>query len=200
MSNITTDGDISIVVNDGGNSIGIIFIDGSASTTYMRKAVVFQQAVTYQSTTAFGGTVTLGANGVQLKHDLSDHTYSGTIITGVYGDTLAFGDSIYLASADGRWEKTDADAIATSGDVMLGIAVESGNDGDSKLVFLQGTIRDDSWSITSNGDQVFLSTTTGAFTQTAPSASGDVVRVAGHLTQTNNIMYFNPSPDYVSIA
>ena len=68
---------------------------------------------------------------------------------------------------------------------------------------LQGTIR-----VASNlsggaaGDKVYLSTTAGAFTLTAPSGTtGYIVRVVGHLVNpANSIIYFNPSNDWVELS
>ena len=58
------------------------------------------------------------------------------------GATVAFGDLVYLATTDQRWELTDADAEATAGDVMLGIGITGGNDGDTGLILLEGFIRE----------------------------------------------------------
>ena len=78
---------------------------------------------------------------IQLEELLSaDAKYSGIACTGVYGATLAYGQLIYLNNDDGRWELADADAAATCSS-QLGIALEAGNDGDTKKVFLIGYIR-----------------------------------------------------------
>jgi len=66
---------------------------------------------------------------IRLDPALSaDGTYSGTTITGTAGATLAFGDVIYLAVADSRWELADADAAATAGPVALAMVVVAGTD------------------------------------------------------------------------
>ena len=50
-------------------------------------------------------------------------------------------------------------------------------------------------------DTLFLSTTAGAATSTAPSGSGDIVRVIGYcLDSTNGQVYFNPDGAFVEVT
>src|SRR6185436_16660392 len=71
----------------------------------------------------------------------ADGKYTGTTIAGTAGTTLAFGDLIYLAAADSRWELADADAASTAGDVVLGICVlAAAADGDATNVLLYGKV------------------------------------------------------------
>lgn len=49
------------------------------------------------------------------------------------------------------------------------------------------------------GDVVYLSTSNGRLTTTAPSADGNVVRVMGHKLGTN-LVYFNPSTNWVELT
>jgi hypothetical protein len=54
--------------------------------------------------------------------------------------------------------------------------------------------------MTTVGAPLYVSTTAGGFTQTAPSGTGDVVRVIGYVTSTSNDeMYFAPSASWVEI-
>jgi hypothetical protein len=50
------------------------------------------------------------------------------------------------------------------------------------------------------GNVLYLSATAGAFTETAPTTTGHVVRVIGYVTSTaNDKMYFAPSGSWVVI-
>jgi hypothetical protein len=155
------------------------------------------------SLTLAGGDLVLAENtSIQLDPSLSaDGTYSGTTITGTAGATLAFGDVVYLAAADSRWELTDADAASTSGSVLVGICVQAAAaDGNATTILLQGNIRADAaFPALTISAPVYISTTAGDITQTAPNATDDVVRVLG-FALTADSMYFNPSPDYVTIV
>jgi hypothetical protein len=50
------------------------------------------------------------------------------------------------------------------------------------------------------GVPVYMSTTAGAVTNTAPSTAGEFVRVVGHvLDATNRTIYFKPSVDWIEL-
>ena len=59
-------------------------------------------------------------------------------------------------------------------------------------------MRDDTWTWTVGG-LIYVSTTTGTLTQTAPSGTGDQVQVVGYATHADR-MYFNPSLVLVEVV
>jgi hypothetical protein len=149
------------------------------------------------------GNVIVEENYVKLDSALSaDGTYSGIVAAGVIGyASAAFGELVYLANADGRWEQADADAEATAGDVKLGLVLSSGaSDGDACIVLLIGYMRNDAWNFTSPGDALYASTTAAAMTVTRPSGAADIVRVVGYATAQADTVYFNPSGSWVEIS
>ena len=128
----------------------------------------------------------------------ADGDYSGITVTGTGGATIAFGEPVYLAVGDSRWELTDASAVATAGTPLVGIAVSSSTDGNPITVLLHGIIRADAVFPTFTvGAQVFLSETAGDLTNTAPSTADAVVRAVGFATTANEI-YWNVSPDHIT--
>ena len=143
----------------------------------------------------------VGEYDIKLKSDLPQNKYSGITCDGVLGATLIDGKLVYLNEADRRWELADANTEATSGDVMLAIVLVGGNDGDTRLLLIQGFIRSDvGWWSTSYGHALFVSCTAGAITSTAPSGSGDIVRVVGYSTDYGDRIYFDPSKTWLEIA
>ena len=139
--------------------------------------------------------------GVKLDSLLSvDGKYSGITCDGVLGATLAFGDLVYLNTTDQRWELADADAEATAGDVDLRLVLAAGDDGDTRLLLEKGYIRVDTWNFTSYGQALFVSCTAGDMTATAPSASGDIVRVVGYASTFADQIRFNPSGTWLEIS
>ena len=51
------------------------------------------------------------------------------------------------------------------------------------------------------GDKVYLLNANGALTTTLPTASGLYVRIIGYVVDnTNSIIYFDPSPDYIELT
>ena len=135
-----------------------------------------------------------------LSIDSTGITYSGITCDGVLGSTLVAGDLVYLNTSDQRWEFADADAENTAGDVMLAIVLADGNDGDTRLLLLQGFVCEDGWNYTSYGQALFVSCTAGDMTATAPSATGDIVRVVGYASTFADQIYFNPSGTWLEIA
>lgn len=148
-----------------------------------------------------GGNITFGEN-TALIYDAAlsaDGKYCGLVRAGTAGATLAFGDLIYLAAADSRWELADADAASTSGDVLLGMCVlAAASDGDPTTILLQGFIRADAaFPALTISAPAYVSTTAGDIQTAQPSGTDDVIRRVG-FAWTADELYFNPSNDYVT--
>lgn len=148
-----------------------------------------------------GGNLNLGENtSVVLDPALSaDGKWTGITRAGTAGATLAFGDLCYLAAADSRWELADADAAATSGDVILGMCVlAAAADGDPTVMLLIGNIRaDTAFPALTIGAPAYVGTTAGDIQTAQPSGTDDVIRRVG-FALTADELYFNPSNDYIT--
>lgn len=158
--------------------------------------------------TTAGGTLTgnivLGENtSIDLDPAGSaDGKYSGICITGTAGATLAFGQLIYLAVADSRWELTDADAAATAGTPLIGMCVlAAGAAGNATKILLQGTIRADAqFPALTIGAPVYVGETAGAIQVAIPTGADNIIRVVGRALTADEI-YFCPSQDHqVTVA
>lgn len=110
------------------------------------------------------------------------------------GATITPGQIVYLGAAS-KWLLSNAGAVATSGGVV-GIALESKTDTQPLKVLLVGFMRNDAWAWTP-GATVYLSGTAAALTATPPTATDSVTRVAGWAT-TADVIWFQPSPDYLT--
>ena len=100
--------------------------------------------------------------------------------------TFGIGAALYMKS-DGDYAECDANAEGTM--PCSALAVESGT-GSNKKVLLMGYIVDASWSFTV-GAIVYVSTTVGTLTTTAPSGSSEFVQAVG-VAVTTTSLYFNP--------
>lgn len=121
----------------------------------------------------------------------SNNTYSGIIEIGIVGETVAFGDVLYLKFSDGKWWKAKADAYATTPAVRMAMAAISAN--ASGVLLIEGNVRYDSWSLAARN--VWLSAATaGAITTTQPSTTGNQIQFIG-TAKTSTTMYFKPSSD-----
>jgi hypothetical protein len=112
----------------------------------------------------------------------------------VDANATGFGAALYVAS-DGNLEEADASAVSTLR--CMALALEAGTGADKKIL-RWGRIRNDTWSWTVGG-LIYVSTTTGALTQTAPSGSGEFVQVVGE-AEASNIIMFAPSYDAIELS
>lgn len=124
----------------------------------------------------------------------TDETANGIKATKtVDSNATGFGALLFLAS-DGNYDEADASASSTM--PCTALALESGT--GSKQILKHGYVRDDSWSWTPGG-LVYVSTTTGALTQTAPSGTGEYVQIVGN-AESATILYFNPEYTMIEVA
>ncbi len=196
---------VSLNSTSATHTAGTIELGAASDTTLSRSAAGKLAVEGVDVLTVAGGTltgnITLGEN-TSIALDpagSADGKYSGITVAGTAGTTLAFGDLVYLAAADSRWELADADAASTSGDVMLGMCVlAAASDGDPTTILLHGIIRADAKfpSLTISA-QVYVSTTTGAVQVAQPSGTDDVIRVVGRAL-TADELYFFPSQDFIT--
>lgn len=147
--------------------------------------------------------VTLGENvSIALDPSLSaDGKYSGTTIAGTAGAALAFGQLVYLAVADSRWELVDADSVTTAGAVLTGMCVlAAAADGDPTVILLDGNIRaDTAFPALTIGAPVYAGTTPGEIVVTKPSGTDDVVHVVGFALTADSIL-FRPSFNHATVV
>jgi hypothetical protein len=132
----------------------------------------------------------------------ADGKYSGITMAGVAGATLAFGDLIYLQTADHRWELASADNAAAGCNLRLGICVlAAANDASVTKVLLYGTVRaDTAFPDLTLGAPAYMSTTAGDIQVAAPSGTTDIIRIVGHGGYTKEELIFAPSPDWFEHA
>lgn len=136
------------------------------------------------------------SSSVTLNPALSaDLTVSGLLVTLTAGENLVFGEVVYIKS-DGKMGKADANAASTFPCLYMAAATIANNAAGTFLKL--GFARNDAWNWTVGG-KIYLSTTAGGLTQTAPSATDECNQsVATALTA--DIIDFGPSPDYITLT
>ena len=102
----------------------------------------------------------------------------------------------------------DADAVATGGSQLLGIAM--GTSPRTHGMLLRGFVQIPSSEILNlpgsgacDGLPVYVSTTTGHLDFTAPSGNNDYVRVVGYAIDDDSsdvLVYFNPDSTWVVVS
>jgi hypothetical protein len=133
-----------------------------------------------------------------------DPTTEITTSVSGYGDIVTFGTgsltagNLYYYNSSGAWVATDANAASgATGLLAFALANEP-----SKGMLIRGYIRNsgDAGFSTTTGDILYVSTTTGGITTTAPSGTGDIIRIIGYsLDGTTETIYFNPDNTWVEI-
>lgn len=119
--------------------------------------------------------------------------YEGRVLKGLGNTAPVTTGTVYMFNSSGDYGTANADAEATAKGLMV-ISTESGT---SAKVLTSGIIYLDSVP-GSVGDVLYLSTTNGTLTDTAPTTSTHVVRVMGYKLSANT-MYFDPSKEYTVI-
>jgi len=122
---------------------------------------------------------------------------SGLKVSMVAGEALSFGDVCYLNSSNGKLYKANANAAGTMTAFAIATAAISADASGEFLLF--GTITNSSWTWMTSGAPLFVTTSAGLLSQSAPSTSGYIVQIAGRVINADTIL-FAPSHDYIVIA
>ncbi len=135
------------------------------------------------------------------------------------GNTTVTTGSLYFLHSGSVWYKADADIAESGSSHLLGIPGFSGlaadgvnaQSGSMNIPFLlEGYARVPNAAVLNKptniaGQPLYVSTTAGSFDFTAPSGTGDYVRVVGYAiskdaTTSDVLVYFKPDPTWVEIT
>lgn len=123
---------------------------------------------------------------------------SGSKLVTQFATGTVTAGKVYVANA-GAWAEGDADAGSTS----IGMIAVATDAASAAEMLIEGTVKLSSntgFSGASAGDVLYLSTTAGELTTTAPSAAGDYVRVCGYVVSAStNEVFFSPSRDWTAL-
>ena len=117
------------------------------------------------------------------------------------GKVLKFGTATIVALklyqyTSGGWGATDANASGkATGLVALALGTSEATDG----LLREGVIQSTTYAGFTAGQTLYVSETEGLITNTAPTASGSVVRVVGYALGSSQI-YFDPSDTFIELA
>ena len=128
--------------------------------------------------------------------------WHGESVRGVFGGSgynSDFGMLVYYRYTTRRWIKADATAVGATSTSLLGICLTTNSvEGEAITVLLHGFYgtQDGEWttSLTNEGEPLYIDTTAGYVTSTAPGSSGNVVRIIGHTYTVSDpwVVRFNP--------
>jgi len=131
-------------------------------------------------------------------------TSDGGKVTLKHGTGTTVANQLYFFHTDGSWDSTDADAVATGASQLLGVAV--GTSPTTNGMLLKGFVQIAASLINgtaADGQPVYVSETASEFDFTAPSGTGDFIRVVGYcvdISGSDILLYFDPDPTWVEIT
>ncbi len=149
------------------------------------------------TTPQLGGDLDTNSKNILFaKTSATDYSSNGDIVKIGTGSTTQ--GALHYLDSSGGWTLADADATGTAGGVLLALALGTDPDVDGMLLRGMFTLDHDPGTI---GEELYVSTTAGDITSTAPSGTGDIVRVVGYcLDSANGQIWFNPSNDFIELA
>ena len=136
---------------------------------------------------------------------LSDDVGGGEVVTfGTSSGNLTRG-ALYYLNSDGGWMSASAVATGSGNDSLLAIALSGGQPQSGSGMLIKGWFHADSSYQDSfvKGGAVYVcsaSSGEGKFSSSAPDAADSYVRIVGYATDTPNVIYFNPSSDWVELS
>ena len=150
----------------------------------------------------------IGTTSAPRPARIIEYGFTGEVLASqVAGDILTIGNVCYLRT-NGSWYKASATQTA-SGDGMLGIALNSASALGGVDILIRGIIGTNSTMLTSIGSGVgqpiYLATTSGTMSQTAPSSENNIVRILGHYLNlvagetAKYVISFNPDSIWLEL-
>jgi len=140
------------------------------------------------------GEIELDGNGGMLLNTAPSGNEGNGIIIKLHSTATTAGSLYYKSNFAAAWSLADADSDGATRMLAVALGTTSNNSG----MLLQGIFRKASHGF-SAGAPLYVSTTAGEFTTTAPSGSGDYVRVVGYVIDSNHI-YFSPGTAWVEVS
>lgn len=215
-----TNTDAYMLIADGTN-FNPVAISGDVTITNAGAVTIANDAVTmakldddgnftdWTGNWTFAGTVTAngaasigdGGDKIQIYLDPTPGTDADAngdliMVTTSTGVNAVAGDLVVVVNTGGTTGPivalADADLSTKVGAVFL--ITETINATNSGKALVSGVMRLDSWNWSGANKALFISTTAGDFTETAPSGSGDQVQKVGY-SITPDIILFRPSVD-----
>ena len=179
--------------------------DSGADLVFLTHKVATSSGLTEKARITAGGNLGVGQDtplvAVDVLHDptgLVGDTGGGESVLFGSGSTVA--GKLYFLHTDGAWVLSQGDAVATGASQLLAIALGTTPGTHGMLVRGFFDVASHLTGTFVKGTAVYVSeTTAGTIDVAAPAASGDFVRVVGHATDLANVIYFNPSGDWIEL-
>ena len=190
----------------GVTSADLDYLTGRNHKFYLHNAS--SASLTINTDTTYTGVVGIQTEtpktALDVHHNptnLATNTGGGEVVTFGSNTSGMVAGKLYYMNTSGAWALTHADANSTDGNgQLLGIALGASA---SAGVLLRGFFDMASYLTGGFNEGIPLyvcETTSGNINVAAPGATNEFVRVVGYLTNTANVIYFNPDGTYITVA
>jgi hypothetical protein len=170
-----TNGSIRIRPKTGESGIDVL-ADGAVNLYYDNTSVL--------STTADGISVTSEVEADEFIGDLR----GAVLFKAQAGENVTKGDVVYISGISGNTTVVSkADADDASKMPAFGIVATTTTSGQPVDIYTQGILGDLDTSAYSEGDELFVSTTAGALTNTPPTGETAAIQKIAKVTRSNNL-------------
>ncbi|MHA1136517.1 MAG: hypothetical protein ACTSSE_08525 [Candidatus Thorarchaeota archaeon] len=181
--------------------------DGNPPTTYSRYCICCNRHYTEEGISAptacpYCSSTMIKVDECEYPKELeadinADGGYDGVVVKITAGENLVFPNVAYLKS-DGKYWKTDNDAIATSTGKVVMILETIDADASGKAL-KTGKVRNDAWTWTTKGARLYIDHIHGALTETKPDTTDYIGRCVADITENLDIIDFCPDTSYVVV-
>lgn len=153
------------------------------------------------------GTIKDGVTSVLGSlNDWNSNYYQGDVLySEIAGGTITFGQLCYRTQNE-TWELADATAANSAAAFnMLGICVKSSTSTNPTSILINGFVETATYAtIVKSGEPLYMATTAGSMTKTAPTTVGNAVRIIGNTfwdsnTNSKIIIRFNPENSWIEL-
>ena len=159
------------------------------------------------NSTPLEGTIQDGVTSILGNlNDWNSNFYQGTVLySETAAGTITFGQLCYRTNAE-TWALADATAIASSATHMLGICVKSSTATNPTSILINGFVETTNYAtILKSGEPLYMATTAGSITKTAPTTAGNIVRLIGNTFWDSNlqgmiVIHFNPDRSWIELT
>jgi hypothetical protein len=179
------------------------------SPTITTSLTVNGKTISGYNTTPLQGSIQDGVTSIlgDLKAWTTDYYQGNVLYSEVSAATITFGQLCYRTNT-GDWNLADATTNGVASYYMLGICLKTTTGASQATSILtKGFVETTYCAGSKVGEPQYMSTTAGSMTKTAPSSSGNVVRIIGNTfwttaLQTNSkyILNFNPDNTWIELT
>lgn len=169
----------------------------SAASNVLKKVTWANIKATLFGGFTMTGDINMNGNNITDVHELNldakpdtNETANGFVTSSYNAGETVTAFAVLSMKSDGELHYADANEVGTVDRAFIAISLEAGTDGNPIKVALPcSVIRNDSWNWTVGG-AIYVGTTAGELTQTAPSTTDDEVRAIGVATSADEMYVF----------